>query len=210
MTFDYSAYEKTENPTAQTNPVADAGPSGLVGPGQRVGGRPVQQQGNSPVAIAVLGVAAAALTFSATGAIPGIQHQIAANSAVSERLAQEGLSTLSESQVNELIPFAVPLVNADGYLTALTWEQVKSLRLPPGAYATGASIYRVEMVGPGKVGGPNLVAGHGVGPLTSDQRSEIIDNAQKDGGLWRVVKSLGRNDAQIPIVYGMRINRPNR
>lgn len=209
MTFDYSAYEKTEDPTAQANPVADAGPSSLVGPGQRVGGRPVQQQGTSPVAIAVLAVGAAAIAFSAGGAIPGIQHEIAANSAVSERLAAEGLSNLSGSEIDKLIEFAIPLVDADGNFTALTWEQVKSLKLQPGAYATGNSIYRIRMVGPGKVGGPNLVTGHGVGVLTAKQRATIIASAQKDGGVWQVVASLGRGEP-IPIVRGVRINRPNR
>lgn len=209
MTFDYSAYQDPETPAAQANPVADPGPSNLVGPGQRVGGRPVQQQGNSPVAIAVLGIGAAAIAFSAGGALPGIQHEITANSAVSQRLAAEGLSTLSPAEIDKLIEFAIPLVDVDGNLTALQWEQVKPLKLQPGVYATGNSIYRIRMVGPGKVGEPNPVTGHGVGLLTPDQRATIIANAKKDGGVWQVVQSLGRGE-QIPIVHNVRIARPNR
>lgn len=207
--FDLSQYEEPDTSAAQASPVADAGPSSLVGPGQRVGGRQAPQQGNSPVAIAILGIGVAALALSAGGALPGIQYEIAANSAVSQRLAAEGLSTLSEAEVEELIEFAIPLVDKDGNFTAMQWEQVKPLKLQPGVYATGNSIYRIRMVGSGKVGQQNLVTGHGVGTLTAKQRERIIANATGDGGMWRVVERLARNEP-IPTVRGVRIDRPNR
>jgi hypothetical protein len=207
--FDPSLYEEPQAPTAQAKPVVDPGPSSLVGPGQRVGGRQPSQSGNSPVAIAFLGAGVVALAVSTGGAIPDIQHKIDANRAVSARLTQEGLSNLSESEIDKLVKTAIPLVNVNGELTALNWQQVKSLRLSPGTYTTGASIYFIAMVGPGKVGENNPVIGHKVGALTPEQRRKIIENAQGDGGVWQVVQSL-RGGEPIPVVSGLRINRPNR
>jgi hypothetical protein len=143
-------------------------------------------QPNSPVALAILGLGAAALLGSGATALPGVVQNFQTAAMVQQQRDRNGLRILSRDEAEKLVVDAIPLLDENGKLLPLGWEDVRNdPNRKGGTYIVRTGVFYKATVGAGSQGSIPAATGHSYGDLPPKVLARRVEQYLREtkGGL---------------------------